>query len=158
MNQPRGGTDFAVADVSKLELRTAPHELSVGITAESFGAPRPDLNGLRVKTPGDPAIFLVDQGYRRWIPNPPTYNNLFRDWNGIREDTGVGDIPIGAPIADGAVLVRGIGTAPIYLVDAGVKRWIASPAAMDKYYFSWDRVYQIPPILVWYISNGSTIS
>ncbi len=100
----------------------------------------------------------MDQGYRRWIPNPATYNNLFRDWNGIREDTGVGDIPVGAPITDGAVLVRGLGTAPIYLVDAGAKRWIASPAAMDKYYFSWARVYQVPPILVWYIANGSTIS
>ncbi len=50
MDHSRAGADFAVADVSKLEVRTAPHELTVGMAAAAFGAPRPDLNGLRVKT------------------------------------------------------------------------------------------------------------
>ena len=32
----------------------------------------------------------------------------------------------------------------MYLISNGVKRWVTSPAAMDKYYFAWNRVYGVP--------------
>jgi hypothetical protein len=40
---------------------------------------RPDLNGLRMQTPGKPEVYLIDDGCKRHIPNEKTYNNLFRD-------------------------------------------------------------------------------
>jgi hypothetical protein len=59
-------------------------------------------------------------------------------------DIDITDIPLAPQITSGAVLVRAAGTAPIYLVDQGLKRWIVSPATMDKYYFAWNRVYVLP--------------
>ena len=57
--------------------------------------PYPELAGQRVQLPGHPEIYLVDDdGLRRWIPNPATYNNLFRDWNGVNVDIQTEDIEV----------------------------------------------------------------
>jgi hypothetical protein len=112
-------------------------------------AVRYDLNGLRVKHPLDPRVYLVDDGRRRWIPNPATYNNLFRDWNGIVVNANlVNSVDIGLDIEDGALLARGEGTGEVYFVDNWRKRWVSSPTAMDRYYFNWNAVRQVPLIIL----------
>jgi len=118
---------------------------------------RPDLNGLRVQLPGDPAIYLMDGGKKRHIPDPPTYNNLFRDWNGVIQEIDVGTIDVGTPISVGAVLAAGFGDAAIYLIDQGVKRHIGNPATMDRYYFGWNKVFHVPPIIIAAVPFGPTI-
>jgi hypothetical protein len=40
-------------------------------------APRPDLNGLRVQQYGDPNVYLIDEGVRRWIPSAAVMAQLF---------------------------------------------------------------------------------
>jgi hypothetical protein len=145
-------------NASEIEVKTPALITKVGITPQVV-SPRPDLAGLRVKLPNEPAIYLIDpDGYRRWIPNPQTYNNLFRDWNGVVIDIDVNEIAAGSPLTDGAVLVIGIGTAPVYLVSNGIKRWITSPATMDKYYFNWQTVFQIPHVVVDSIPTGPSWS
>jgi len=141
--QPPGAIPAVDAALVK-ELEVAHAPMGVQPFSMHLSNPRPDLNGLRVKMPNQPEIYLIDRGYRRWIPNPATFNNLFRDWNGIVVDINIDEIPLAPQITSGAVLVRAIGAAPVYLVDAGVKRWIVSPAMMDKYYFAWNRVYVLP--------------
>lgn len=131
--------------------------MGVEPTADFWAAPRPDLNGLRVKLPNRPEIYLIDRGYRRWIPNPATYNNLFRDWNGVVVDINIDEIPLGASITSGAILARADGFAPVYLIDQGMKRWITSPAIMDQYYFAWNRVYVLPPATINSIPSGPNI-
>ena len=126
------------------QMEAAREPLGIQPVSAHWANPRPDLNGLRIKLPNRPEIYLIDRGFRRWIPDPGTYNNLFRDWNGIVVDIDIDDIPLGPAITSGAVLVRAAGTAPVYLVDQGVKRWIVSPAIMDQYYFAWNRVYVLP--------------
>lgn len=122
-------------------------------------ATRPDLAGTRIQVPNQPAIWLIDDdGMRHWIPDPPTYNNLFRDWNGVVEDINATEIDEGPSITSGAILARGVNDPAVYLISNGHKRWVTSPAAMDKFYFSWDRVQQVPLILLNFISSGPNIS
>jgi hypothetical protein len=148
----------ATADVATLEKQTSPIPVRIGVKEEILEKPRPDLNGLRVKLPTEAAIYLIDRGYRRWIPNVETYNNLFVDWSGVVVDININDIPATTSITPGAVLVRGHNeTGIIYLIDNGVKRHIASRSIMDKYHFTWERVYLIPQILIGLIPTGSTI-
>ena len=46
--------------------------------------------GVRAKTAGDPAVYLIDpEGYRRHIPNPEVYGRLFKSWDGIIVDDGI---------------------------------------------------------------------
>lgn len=137
------------ADALELQVETKPFIVELGVAPHGLPAPRVDLAGLRVKLPNDPAIYLIDpNGYRRRIPDPDTYNNLFRDWNGVVVDIDIDDLPVAAALTSGAVLVRASNAAPVYLLSDGMKRWITSPAVMDKYYFNWARIYVLPPAVV----------
>jgi len=102
---------------------------------------------------------LVDpEGYRRWIPDPETYNNLFRDWNGIYVDINTRNIAERAALSRGAQLVRPVNEPPVYLVSNGIKRWITSPVAMDKYYFDWGKVLPLSRAVVDGIPDGPSWS
>ncbi|MFC5475393.1 hypothetical protein [Paraherbaspirillum soli] len=118
---------------------------------------RKDLDGLRVQLPGNPAVYLVDAGRKRHIPDPATYNNLFRDWNGILQDIAINEIDTGTPISVGAVLAQGFGDPAVYLIDNGIKRHIGSPATMDRYNFAWDKIQHVAPILISSIETGPAI-
>ncbi|MEU7164481.1 hypothetical protein AB0A70_07525 [Streptomyces morookaense] len=141
---------------------TAPDTASHSSTAHgSMAKPqrdRPDLNGLRIKAVNGPAIYLVLDGRRHWIPNPTTYNNLFRDWNGVVSVLDIGNITEGGALSDGAFLGKAPDQPQVYLFSNGVKRWITSPAAMDKYYFAWNRIQNLPGEAVNSVPSGATIS
>jgi hypothetical protein len=144
----------ATAKAKELEVKTEPPIVKLGVTPQT-AVPRPDLAGLRLVAPNPTAIYLVDpHGYLRWIPDPTTYNYLFRDWNGIVTDVDLINIAQGAPLSSGALLAQGVGTLAIYLVSNGSKQLITSPAAMDKYYFNYNTVAHVPYILVEYIPSG----
>jgi len=116
---------------------------------------RPDLAGYRIKEQGQPPVYLIDDdGTRRWIPNPQTYDNLFRDWDGIVQDLDINEIDQGPDITDGAILGKAPNAAPIYLISNDVKRWVTSPAVMDKFHFSWDAVQQVAESVLEALPSG----
>lgn len=143
--------------MTELLSSSIPGTLPANLTISAVGGPRLDLDGLRVTPPRGGPIYLIMDGVRRWIPNPATYNNLFRDWNGVITDLNVNAIPKGPALLDGAVLFRGDG-APVYLMDVAGKRWVTSPAAMDKYYFNWSKIAVLPGVVVNAVPNGANIS
>lgn len=118
---------------------------------------RPDLNGLRVKRPEHPAIYLMDGGFKRLIPNPDTYNGLFVDWNGIVTDVPLEDIPDGPMLSNGAVLVRPANSENVYLIDRATKRLIPRPELMERYHFNPKKVHVVPPIVADLIPNGKPL-
>lgn len=119
--------------------------------------PRPDLNGLRVQEPGHPEIYLIDEGRKRHIPDPETFDDLFRDWNGVQQDLHLDEIETGPTISHAAVLAQAKGAAEVWLVDAGIKRHVTSPAVMDKYNFRWPTT-RVDAILINSIMTGQPIS
>lgn len=144
-----------LVSANEIQQITAPVELVAGISPESLGVPRPDLAGARLMPLVGPAIYLVNpEGYLQWIPNPATYNNLFRDWNGVQR-TDIAGISAGPALSDGALLAKGSLSAAVYIISNGLKRWITSPDVMNKYYFSWNRVIVVPQILIDEIPVGN---
>ncbi|MBL7259426.1 hypothetical protein [Paractinoplanes lichenicola] len=114
------------------------------------------LSGQRVQAPGGPAIYLVDpEGYRRWIPDPATYDNLFRNWDGVIQDPHLGLIPERDALTSGAFLAIAQPRPQVYLVSNGVKRWITSPAVMDKYNFSWEKIQKVSPLVLDAVPEGA---
>jgi len=120
---------------------------------------RPDLNGLRVCLPYYAAIYLIDEGKKRWIPSEQVYNALFTPLegrpygmlgnnfthrDGVIRDINIKDIANGSDIPDTAALFKYSDNQAVYLLDGKapnhVKRWIASPAAMNHYFFNWDKI------------------
>jgi hypothetical protein len=149
-------------DTTAQALATAtPGKLDLGIrVAATDDGARPDLDGLRVKTPNSGAVYLImDQGYRRYIPNPATYGQLFRNWDGIITDIDVGLIPELPALSNLAVLARpSVGEGRIYLVSNGRKCWVTSTAAMDRYYFDFAKVQVLSPAVIDAIPNGPDIN
>lgn len=150
--------NYKTAEPKELEVKTTFADVTVGIEPKTMLELRFDLNGLRFKNPESDAIYLMDQGCLRLIPNPETYNNLFRNWEGIILNIDINIFPICVPITDGAILARPFNENPVYLIDNFMKRLITSPVAMDDYWFAWDRVYKVPPILLDFIPTGPNIN
>jgi hypothetical protein len=120
---------------------------------------RPDLAGKRLQVPGQAEVDLIDDnGTRRWIPDPDTYNNLFRNWSGIIQDIDTIEINQGPQISHGAHLAQAPGHAEVYLIDNGQKRWITSPAAMDKFYFDWNKIQPVSFLILGIIPSGPNIT
>jgi len=100
--------------------------------------------------------YLVLDGKVRHIPDPTTYNNLFEDWNNIiKSDPGLQ--VTGAPLTNGAYLSTAPGDPKVYLVNDGVKRWIASPQVFNKYHFNGKAVRQLSPAAQNAIPTGNPI-
>lgn len=138
----------------EIEVKTAPASVTVGLASEAMAIPRPDLSGLRL-TPlkGGPVYLVNPEGYLQLIPNPQTYNNLFRDWNNVIKEDLI-NIAMGAPLTDGAVLAKADNSDAVYIVTNGVKRWVTGPGSMDKYYFKWEAILTVPHVLVDFIPTG----
>jgi len=121
-------------------------------------------NGKRLKSPGSPDVYLIDQGMRRKIPNPTTMNNLFADWSSIVETTDTDTIIVGPELEDGAVLFSDEnqkfddGWRYTYLIDGLKKRRIVSKAAFTKYNFNDKAIQSYPSLLVESIPDGDVIA
>ena len=105
---------------------------------------RPDLNGTRVRAPGTATVYLIDNGFRRAVPDIPAYEALFRDWEWIVEDIDVEAIRLGDPLGESAGLVKSGEASGVDFIDGATRRLVANPQVMDKYRFAWERVRDVP--------------
>jgi len=120
---------------------------------------RPDLNGLRVCFPYHYAIYMMDEGKKRWIPSPQVYTALFVNQDqplggmirisppnrgGVIRDSSIADISNGSDIPDTAILFKYYDNSAVFLLDGQapnhVKRLITSPAVMNHYGFNWEKI------------------
>jgi hypothetical protein len=117
------------------------------------------VDGSRIQGDGDRAVYLAEVHWtplgpmytRRYIPNPDTYNNLFRNWDGIlvlsRSD--LSSIFRGRDLPDGATLVKSDdGSSQIFLLDYDGKRPILLPGIFEAYWFDPGRVITVPTLLL----------
>src|SRR5258708_5489461 len=90
--------------------------------------PHPDLAGSKVRIPGRETLYVIDRfGYRRRIPFPLAFVNLFKDsaFHGVQVDSSVVDIAEGPSLDEDAILLRGAASEKVYLLDGCRKRLIA---------------------------------
>jgi hypothetical protein len=108
-----------------------------------------------VQSPGRPQIYVIDpEGYRRWIPNPSTYDNLFNTWDGVIVDLGTHNIPEAAALSNGAFLAKSPDAVQVYLVSNGQKRWITSPPVFDHYRFNGNKIQSVSSVALDAIPTG----
>jgi hypothetical protein len=148
----------AVMPATPAPASTVSHS-PAALSAVTAGPPRPDLRGTRVQSPGRPQIYIIDpEGYRRWIPNPSTYDNLFKTWDGVIVDLGTHDIPERAALSNGAFLAKSPDAVQVYLISNGQKRWITSPPVFDHYRFNWTKIQTMPSAALDAIPTGPSWS
>ena len=118
----------------------------------------PEWNGKRINDAASgTGWYLMLDGMRRGLPNMETYDNLFRDRNGIDDVLDIADIMDGGDLTDGAMLVS-TPDAGVCLITDGMKRHIADPATMDAYYFDWGKVVAVPSVVLAAIPEGPEIN
>jgi len=121
-------------------------------------APRPDLAGQRFEDPNGPNMYLIDEdGTARYIPDPPTLEALFPDWN-VGQGVDPTTIAAGPAITSGAYLATSSATPNVYLISNGQKRWVSSPAVMAKFDFAWSQLRQVPQSTLDALPNGPTLT
>jgi hypothetical protein len=117
----------------------------------------PELAGCKVRIRGTTPIYLIDPGgYRRLVPFPLTFMNLFEDRALLQVlvASGFSEIVEGPTLDNGAVLLRGTSSERIYLLDHGKKRLITSQRIMEKYEFSEEAVVVVPRSVMDAVPDG----
>ena len=151
--------EYKTVTLKETEFDTEPPVLKE-FDYEAVGAPfpHPGLCGKRVKSPDHRSVYLVwNGGYKCWIPNPATYDAIFRDWEEIvlLDTDQLAAIATGPSLTSGALMVRPQGLAPVYLVTNGTKNWVTSPKVMEYCHFRWPTGNAVvPPILMEFVPNG----
>ena len=138
---------------AKSYLAAAVGSAQVGVTP----APAPELNGLLLQLPGAPAIYLVLNAFRRWVPSPVTMANLFKGNPTVVPDIGIGAVSEGAALSVDAILAQAQGRAEVYLVSNGVKMWIPNPDIFNRYQFNSAKIQVVAPILIDSIPSGPNV-
>ncbi len=139
------------------------NSISLGLLAE---IPAGELvNGCTadgsVLTTRDGRVYRVQSGVKRHVPNPPTFEALGLSWASV---TPVPDgwLPTGKPLLDVAAtgrLIRPPGNqVPVYVMDAGVKRHISSPAALASCGYGWDAITVLQDATVAGFPEGPPVS
>jgi hypothetical protein len=118
-------------------------------------APRPDLNGLRLQQYGEPHVFLIDQGLRRWIPSAAVMARLFtfgaevaynyQPSPGVILDLHVNQIDAGIQLPDYCAMFQTSDCPQVFLRDQDadgkpIKRWITNPETMERFQFDWHKI------------------
>jgi len=132
--------------------------IGVACSDQDSRTPHPELAGLKVRIPGTTPIYVIDRkGYRRQVPFPLTFLNLFGDTIPSRNmmvADDVADIAAGPALDERAILVRGASSESIYLMDRGMKKRIGSPMVMDRYGFDERCIVSVPQVLIDSIPEG----
>jgi len=101
------------------------------------------------------AIYLIENGYKHWIPSPDVFNRWSLNWSDIRSysDLLVNNVYTGAPLS---YLVKA-SNGRVYLVENGKRRWITSSKVFNKRSYRWPDVISLPDSLINRLPEGQRL-
>ncbi len=112
-------------------------------TAEPDGARGIHLelvNGQRVKTLDNTAVYVVDRGILRHVTYP-AYTRMFSGWGGIAHVAEIPDSWVGERLGMGTEIVRVHGEKTVWLIDnERTRRAFTTAALFGPNGFSWSKV------------------
>jgi hypothetical protein len=149
----RGALNRIVESASKCfdnyEMCQLPTGLpDLGVLPQRKGAvsgPSQLRDGLLIKG-SDAAVYLMEAGERRWIPDPETFNCMQLDWNAIQTipDVELSSIRRGPDLPSRAngTLLKGSGPA-VFLMENCARRWITSPDVFNSLGLDWAAIHTV---------------
>ena len=120
-------------------------------------------NGTLVRESDRPEVWYIDNGARRWVPDPPTLETL-GGWGRIelvhppaRVENPLGPMYPSATAPqdwdDGSLLTAHPDPA-VFVMQGGQRRWIPDPATFDHHGFDWGQVRHISSLEMSLIPRG----
>lgn len=114
-------------------------------------------DGMRVSSSSGPEIYLAMWGALHYIPNPATFESVFRDWSGVvRNDYLVDTMPRSSSLSDGSFIASAAGARAQYFVTLRNKLWIPDPATVARFNFA--PPVSLPPLALALIPTGPNVS
>ncbi|XP_076338862.1 uncharacterized protein LOC143240398 isoform X2 [Tachypleus tridentatus] len=105
------------------------------------------LEGKLLKHPSNPSVYQILDGCRHGVPNPPTYNNLYKNWECIQSNILEKLLCKCESLSNGAELIKGSGDT-VYLLSNGIKRPIADPETFNGFCFDWNKIKTYSDIVI----------
>lgn len=117
-------------------------------------------DGTLLYGPPDPKIYVIEGGYRHWIPNPQTFNADGYNWSAVVQidQATLDGIALGVPITpvDGTLLI-----APpdpkVFVMKGGTRDWIPDPDTLTADGYSWGNVQTIDTWSMQQIPQGDPL-
>lgn len=96
-----------------------------------------------------PEVYVVEDGIRRWIPNPTIFSAYLFDWNKVKfvTDDVLNNYPKGANVSNtfiNGTLVKSDKNPRVYVWDNTKFRWISDPYIFSSNNFSWGDIIIVP--------------
>ncbi len=133
-----------VQTISDLELKSIPEYSALPAYNSKFP------EGTLIKGTG-PAVYIINGGSRRLIPDEPTFNVLNYKWEKIqtlsdRELNSISELPqipskLISTLKDGS-LIKGSGPA-IYVINFGRRRLIPNEATFNALGYKWEKIQNV---------------
>jgi CHAT domain len=108
--------------------------------------PLSSQDGSLIKSADADPIYVMQEGQKRWIPDPETFDAYGFDWGRVqvRLARALDAIPTSSPLPScrNGSLIRIAGTDPIYVMQQGQKRWIPDAETFNAHGFDWGGVQE----------------
>ncbi len=129
------------------------------VASQPYYLPKVDL----LKGSG-PEVYALENGVRRWIPNPETFEYFRYKWTNVKNisDNLLKSYSLGKELSkysaypDGSLL-KGSGP-EVYLVELGKRRWIPNPKTFEKSGFGWRYIIEIDDKKLKRIKEGRALT
>lgn len=124
--------------------------------------PRPDMDGLRLVTPGKSDVWLMFDGRRHRIASSQVYDALWSEVEGLVSSFDVELIEQGPELGEGACLVRADGELAIHLLTAPdgapQRRFIPTYESLLDFAFDEAKVRNVPGLLLQAVAPGPELT
>lgn len=113
-------------------------------TSKSYITKHP--NGTLVATWNNPAVYLIENGKKRWVTDPKVFESHNYRWDRVVTITSeeLADYPDGDffnTMRDGSLILGSDGK--VYVISDGKKRWITTESVFNSLGYKWDHVIRI---------------
>ena len=153
-----GSANWRLLDPSQFDLNKA-FAVGTDVTAGTATECRelsPEYNGRRVKAPDSAAVYLVDAGKLRHIPNMQVYQRLFAGPEGIWV-TDLRAFEVGQSLGDNTMLLLDQDRQAVFLYDGIDKRHVPNPDIAAVYGFDFTKLRAVPGAVLSHIPTGAPL-
>lgn len=96
--------------------------------------------------------YITESGMKRHVPNPHVFLSYGNRWDDVIEI-----LPQELDAYPNSTLIRAQGDMKVYYLENGVKRWIKTPQAFNKYHFNWSMIAPVNQTELMAYPNGTPI-
>lgn len=123
------------------------------------------LSGNLIKTAGNPSIYVLEDGKRRWISSPTSFLSHGFRWDQVItiSEAEMAVYPVGSTLqARAGTLLKAETNPSVYVTDLSgsmyIKRWITSPAAFEALGYKWEDIQIVSDVELSSYTEGAPIS